>query len=384
MYFSRVVGDPDRTIAAYRTLLELYPDDYIALNNLGVGYTLVGDFERAADAFRRGVEADSSRVLAYGNLAEVEANLGQYLAAESTLARLDGRFPGNQRAVQYRRELAYSRGDYDTAERLARQMRDLAPAPSAAVGAAQTLAQLLILQGRPAEAEQVSQTALTVAADRGFAAEYLRLTVDLVVADVTRAAPEAGRARLEAALRRFPLDDLPVLDRPYLELTYAFTSVGEPARARALLQGWDATGRTAHGDDARWARAAGADIAAAEGRYDDALTDALAFGTRYFCRACLASMLASIHDRAGRTDSALVHWEAYATSPQRMVWWDYPDLARSYQRLGELYEARGDRQKAVEWYSRFTDLWADADPVLQPVVRDVQGRIRRLVEERGR
>jgi tetratricopeptide (TPR) repeat protein len=382
MYFDRVVGDPDKTIAAYRTLLELYPDDYIALNNLGVAYYLVGDLERAAETYQRGVEADSSRALAYGNLAGTQAEIGQHAAAESTLARFEQRFPGNQRAVEYRRDLAYARGDYDAAEQLSRAILDRAPAPSAIVGASQTLARALIVRGRLAEAERVSQSALSLAGDRGLAEQYLHVVAELVTVDVIRGAPGEGRARLDAALRRFPLGTLPPLDRPYGSLAYSYASVGEPARAHELLREWEATGRTAHGEDARWFRAARAELALAEGRHDDAVVDALAFGTRYFCRACLADLLGRIHDRAGRADSALAHLEAFATSHQRMLWWDFADLARVYQRLGELREARGDRDQAVEWYARFVDLWAGADPALQPIVRDVQARIQRLSGER--
>ena len=56
--------------------------------------------------------------------------------------------------------------------------------------------------------------------------------------------------------------------------------------------------------------------------------------------------------------------------------------ARSYRRLGELYEARGDAAQAVEYYSKFVELWDNADAELQPMVEDVRGRITRLVGER--
>jgi tetratricopeptide (TPR) repeat protein len=382
MYFNRVVGDPDRSIAAYRTLLDLYPDDYIALNNMGVGYYLNGDLERAAEMYRRGLEADSSRVLAYGNLAGTQAETGQFAAAESTLARLDERFPGNQRAVYYRRDLAYARGDYDVAEDLARQAFERAPAPPAAISAAQALAQTLLTRGRLAEAERVTQSALTIAGERGLAPEYLGVTLDLATADVLRAAPRDAVRRLDAALRRFPLHDLPPLDRPYAMLAGAYALAGESGRARELLADWETTG--VRGEDARWLRAARAAVAVAEGRGDDAVADARAFGTRYFCRSCTAALLALGHDAAGRSDSALAQWEAYATSPQRFVWWDSPQLARAYQRLGELYEARGSADQAVEWYGRFVDLWSGADPELQPVVRDARARIQRLTGERRR
>jgi tetratricopeptide (TPR) repeat protein len=381
MYYSRVVGDPDQTVAAYRTLLEQYPDDYIALNNMGVAYYMMGDLERAVQAYRRGVEADSSRVLGYGNLATTQVEFGQLAAAESTLAMLEARFPSNPRSLIYRRDVAYARGDYETSERLTRQVRDLAPAPGVAVGAARTLAQILILQGRLAEAEREAGTALSVAADRGLATEYLNITFDLIMMDVLRGAPAAGLTRLDAALRRYPLEEIAPLDRPYGGLAYSLAVLGEPARARQVVRDWEATGRTAQGEDARWLKATTAVIDLAERRYGAALENIRAFGTRFFCRVCADMMYALAYDAAGRADSALAYWEAYATSPQRMLWWDFGDLARAYKRLGELYEARGDRAKAVEWYGRFTAIWADADPETQPVVADMRRRIQRLAGE---
>ena len=39
--------------------------------------------------------------------------------------------------------------------------------------------------------------------------------------------------------------------------------------------------------------------------------------------------------------------------------------------------------KAVDYYSRFVDLWEDADAERQPIVEDVRGRLARLVGEGG-
>jgi hypothetical protein len=60
---------------------------------------------------------------------------------------------------------------------------------------------------------------------------------------------------------------------------------------------------------------------------------------------------------------------------------DGPTLAPSLKRLGELYEAKGDRKKAAEYYGRFVELWKDADPELQPGVKEVRGRLARLAQE---
>ncbi len=56
-------------------------------------------------------------------------------------------------------------------------------------------------------------------------------------------------------------------------------------------------------------------------------------------------------------------------------------LAATYKRLGELYEARHDRTKAIDAYTRLVELWKTADPELQAVTRDLRARIARLAAE---
>jgi len=53
-------------------------------------------------------------------------------------------------------------------------------------------------------------------------------------------------------------------------------------------------------------------------------------------------------------------------------------LAGTYKRLGELYEAKGDKTKAASYYTKFITLWKDADPELQPRVAEVRKRLARL------
>ncbi len=78
----------------------------------------------------------------------------------------------------------------------------------------------------------------------------------------------------------------------------------------------------------------------------------------------------------------MTYYERLVTTPSlARVSGDALTLASAYKRLGELYEARGERAKAVEYYGRLVKLWNDADPELQPVVRDVRARLVRLAGE---
>ncbi|MFB3111514.1 MAG: hypothetical protein ACE10G_05725, partial [Gemmatimonadales bacterium] len=97
------------------------------------------------------------------------------------------------------------------------------------------------------------------------------------------------------------------------------------------------------------------------------------------CAACDLVEIASYFDQAGTADSALAYYERWVNTP----WGNDPRwLPVAYRRLGELYEDEDDLEKAIDYYDRFVELWANADAQLQPIVEDVRGRIARLVGER--
>ena len=52
------------------------------------------------------------------------------------------------------------------------------------------------------------------------------------------------------------------------------------------------------------------------------------------------------------------------------------------RRLGELYESKGDTTKALNYYSRFVALWKNADPDLQPQVKQVKEAMAKVAAER--
>ena len=98
----------------------------------------------------------------------------------------------------------------------------------------------------------------------------------------------------------------------------------------------------------------------------------------------LRPRIARAFESLQRPDSAIVAYEAYlrSTNPYQLPT-DARELARTYKRLGELYEAKGDTKRAIQRYGDFVELWKDADAVLQPNVTAVRERITKLLRKSG-
>lgn len=77
---------------------------------------------------------------------------------------------------------------------------------------------------------------------------------------------------------------------------------------------------------------------------------------------------------SGRITEAL-RW--YGTFPDAIAR-DLPYVAPSHLRRAEIHDSAGDRLQAAFHYQRFVDLWADADPELQPAVTLARDRLREI------
>jgi tetratricopeptide (TPR) repeat protein len=281
--------------------------------------------------------------------------------------------------------VSIARFDHPSAEReLMRLSTDQSSSPSVLARVDPALAALALTQGKLAAGAQYGAAALAIAEERQQPGDYLALSTQLARIDLLyRNQPAIALERVSAALSRHPLATLDPLDRPYSALARFYAEAGKPDEARRLLAEYQrivpAGVRRA---DAEEHGAEGA-VALADGRTQEAIAGFRSWHDESGCEACGLFGIATAYQKANRPDSAIAYYERSANvHAMDRIYGDAFTLAAAYQRLGELYEARGDRAKALSYYGRFVALWKTADPELQPIVRDVRARITRLSVER--
>jgi tetratricopeptide (TPR) repeat protein len=177
------------------------------------------------------------------------------------------------------------------------------------------------------------------------------------------------------------MEATPLAEAPYVELVMALTMAGRSDRARAVLAQWEARRRTSQTvADTVFKEQMRGFLALAANRYNDAVV-AFRAADMMVCQICNAPSQARAYDLGGNPDSALAIYNRYldTKSAERDIA-DGIYLPGVHKRLGELYEAKGDRAQALRHYRAFIELWKDADPQLQPKVTDARQRVAALTK----
>jgi tetratricopeptide (TPR) repeat protein len=383
-YHMIVTGNRDEQIANYRNVLDRYPDDSYSLTNMSVIYAELRDFPRAADYARRAIGVDSSSPNGFENLVENLGKQKMFDSADAVARHFDRLFPTNPDVkLQYLINEAMQQ-NYDSASTLvAGLLADQRGTVYWEALAYEWWGHVDALRGQLGSARRRWKDAFAHTEARGLEGTYLARTARRSLAErLLLDDPKVGRQLLDDALKRFPLASMPPLDRPYGHLALAYAASGDATHAKALVAELERTPDADHGADAElWAHGARGAIALAEGHNDNAIAEFRKFDDGNACATCAAPWLAVAYDRAGNSDSVRVNYERFVNLPSADVWYDDGHLAQGLQRLGEIYEARKEPVKAIEYYNRLVKLLHGADPELQPRLHDAQRAIERLTSE---
>src|SRR3989441_1089357 len=378
-YYYRAEFDLSKVESAYRSALELDPENYVALNNLALALSTTRRFAEAESLTLRGIAVVPNATL-YVNATEAQIAQGKLADAARTVESFAGKAPQNPLAFYLRAGLAGARRDFDSAEAIVRAEAQLLPDPALQEQTAYVLAHLSLVRGRLADAERQAHTAMDLSEQRGLPGSSVGYAVMLAMIELRyRNAADAARRGVEQALRRHPLASVPAADRQYLLLAWFYAEAGRPDRAKQVLAEYDAAVPDAFRRRQPFRHGAAAAVALAESRVQDAISAYRAWYAEDNCAVCGLFELGRAYERVGERDSALAAYERAVTTPGlTRLFEEAPTLGPLYQRLGELYEERGDKARARDYYSRFVELWKDADSELQPSVREVKGRLAKL------
>jgi serine/threonine protein kinase/tetratricopeptide (TPR) repeat protein len=374
-YASNTQGDFPAAISAYSRILERYPNDVRALNNLGLLYGQMRQFARQESLLVKAYAADSTIPTIATGIAMARMNRGDFAGARRALDSVERRQPGFRNVVLGDIYVASAQQDWPTADSIARNRLRTSSALDSLDGL-ETLAGIVLAEGRLGEGEKMSRTVMSMAPTLGSFGRYYTSALRVAwIALAYRHDSAAALADLDEALRRHPLDSLPEGDRQDAAVAQLLAAAGRPAQGRAVLDAEQRSpaGREPKGEpDRQWARGV---IAMAEGHPREALTDLRRAQDSSTCPMCVLPDLARAYDRLGLRDSALRVYEQYVSTPwQWRFETDDISLGWALLRMGELYEARGDHAHATEAYRRLLTLWRRADPELQTVLTDVRRR----------
>jgi tRNA A-37 threonylcarbamoyl transferase component Bud32/tetratricopeptide (TPR) repeat protein/TolB-like protein len=384
-YTSGPHADRARAIDAWETLENRGASSNLL--NLATQYVTRREFAVAESLYRRGRIATGTQ-LQYRMIIDPQIAQGKLAAAESSLAELWKRYPQHLRGEDAAAEILYARGNLDSALKWVAKDAQSTNAAERARGRGY-LAATAMLRGQFAEWRKYRVEQRASNESRGF--QIASSLADSVTAATVEGwfydRPDRGQRLLDRALVSVPLTSTRPAEMLYLQVAEAYAILGNAARAKEILAQYDRaiTDTARRRLDTPERQVALGWIAIAENRPMEAValfrrSDSLPDGPRTFCSVCIDPDIGRAFDRAEMPDSAIAAFEHFMNTPAVGRWTvtDNWNLAWISKRLGELYEAKGNRAKAAAYYTKFVDLWKNADPELQPKVAQVRARLARL------
>jgi tetratricopeptide (TPR) repeat protein len=323
-------------------------------------------FAEAEAMSRRAIATDPRQPVSYWNLAEAQLALGKFAAADSTIALVAIRIPESTLGMTIIAYALFAKRDLDRLEQFLQSPRAQTPPLLRANCISNVWRGQLSKFERcnPGEGRTRPVWALAV----------YRLTGDTMYAH-TGYAPFLAAAPTARGLDEYGVN------------IALLAETGHVREGKSLLEEWSARSK---GFDqslrAESSYAAGM-IAAAEGQWDRAATAFLAYNvgpmpTAVHIYSRGLPEAANAMDRLGKPDSAIVLYER-ALSLHSLIGgrveatWYGPAL----QKLGDLYDAKGNRTKAAGYYTKFAELYRSADPIVAAQVRIVKAKLVKIGEK---
>jgi len=389
----------DKAMEAYQRLLEFYPDDRIGNTNLGILYFELEEWDKAIFHYKRNIQNNPDDMLATSNLAETYEATGLYDSAFETLEGFLQKNPGRIGFLLKQAEIRLYQGKYELA--IAKLENALSLAPEIQLSYDIHMGIISLLNGDVTTAEQQFRKLPEGSSDR----RYHMTNLYLLQGKFEQAKNQLSMTPiLHESLAYFllrtghPEEALPEFDIA-LESNVQAESISNKTRllhakgiALAHMKSFDEASRVA--DELRegiplWMQKKllrhynhlMGTIKLGKGE----ITEAISFLKRAEeslyapednfpqIQAWFISSLAEAYYKAGDLEQAQQKCEkVLSLHLGRLSHGDF--YARSIYTLGMIYEQKGQRKRALEYYERFLELWKDADPGIEEV-QDARKRV---------
>lgn len=358
-------------------------DSLSAMINLGEALRSERAYARAESLNVTALINSPKNGIALGNVVDMQLNQGNFDGVAKTLNTIEKVLPEYPFQPLRNGWLLFAQGKFDSLRTISDTLRSSSSTRNRYIGL--RLGSVLVLGGRIRE-YIAAATSPTAIADGGKS----KVSIDGTLAQIAIAGPSpAFSTRVDTIIEQLRWSERPLVDRPYFSLATLLARNGNPAKARtimarykaevtdtAMLRYQDADYRTTLGE-----------IALAEGKWQEALAEFRRGDIGYDgkpaneCASCLAFNLGRAFDAGAQADSAALMFERYLATPfayRSDLLMDPIRVPAIHERLGQIYEAKGDTEKAVAHYRAFIALWKNADAELQPRVADARQRMERL------
>jgi len=373
--------DFESAIRAYNDLVDRFPENISALNNLALAHRDARQFSVAESLFRRAMRADTTIANFVFGLHSTQVMQGKFADAAATLDTLRRRFPNHPVYLTEALQDAASQQDWPRAEETARkQIAEVGADTLQLVDPYEALAQIAMARGRLADSERLWETHARVSRAAGVMSRHLFGVLQRGYL-VLRYRNDAVRAVafVDSALRVTPLDSLLPGDRRYDEVARFYLAAGQPARVGPLLADAVVNDSALHRtllSERYWTRGLSA---LTSGRVTAAIDTLRLAADLHVCPSCVLPELGRAYERAGRLREASDAYQRYLITP--WMWRYEPDaveLGWTLWRLADVSERLGETDRARSAWSQLLTLWNGADPAMLATIDAARGRLRKL------
>ena len=391
-----------KSIETYEQLLNLYPDDDLALNGLGNVYGNIEEFAKALPYYER-YYTSNKNVLSCINFGGTFENLGKpedarrvyedYLTIDPAAVRIQVQFgrtylnqgrydeamkeaekilldsPDSIDAACLKADTLFLRGDREDAEKEFRAIYEKGPKVQAAVALLGRI-MILITQGRFMEAEEGFRQALAFFDE--IKMDIGRATTDIYYArfDMTQGRLSPALGKIESSLKIYRTLEMSERIRRAMrfqgELLLRSGSRDKAAAVESELRALIQSGKNRRA--VRYADLLAGQVELDKKNYLRAieLLEGAALllpvqGSLLDDHAVFLEPLAAAYERVANDVKAREVYERI--TGLMMGRYGFGDIyAPAFYRLGQLFERRGDKARARQNYERFLDIMKHADP----------------------